>query len=429
MGLIVVSFAVVAYALVSRRLGGTPITGPMIFMVLGVLLGPAVTGLIEGASDEAAIDILLEVALALILFTDALGISAGDWRRKGRLPARLLVVGMPLTIVIGALIAAAMFPAIDAWEAALIGICLAPTDAALGLAVITDRRVPDVIRQSLNIESGLNDGLALPFFVIALSAAVEVEGGASPGVVEVMLRSLVYAAVVGAVVGWAGAKALSAARSRGWVGREWTQIATLALILLAFGLADVAEGSGFIAAWVAGVAFGRTRRDHIAHAPLLAEDLGSLLATLSFLGFGALLLGPLLERISWEAVVYAVLSLTLTRMVPVALAMLGRGFRRPTVLFVGWFGPRGLASIVFALFVLEEMLPGGQTVVDTVFVTVAISVLVHGATAVWGAARYGRWFASSSGTGAAPAEAEDVGTPVVLRRLSVPGEAAPSSDP
>jgi NhaP-type Na+/H+ or K+/H+ antiporter len=416
--LIVVSFAVVAYALVSKRLATTPVSGPMLFMVLGIALGPAGIDLIHGADDRAAIAQLLEIALALVLFTDAVEISAGDWRAKSRLPGRLLVIGMPLTMLLGWGVAAAMFPGVDVWEAALVAICLAPTDAALGQAVVASPRVPPAIRQALNIESGLNDGLALPFFVLALGAAIETEGVPGPGLVEAFGRSLVLAAVIGAVVGWLGARALSICRERGWVGRRWSQIATLALVLLAFASADSLEGSGFIATWVAGVTFGRSMRGDMDDVSLLSEDLGSLLAEVSFLGFGAVLLGPILGDISWQAFVYAALSLTVIRMLPVAVSLFGTGLSRPTVWFAGWFGPRGLASIVFGLLVAESALPDDSTILHAVFATVAVSVVVHGVTAVWGAERYARWYERASADGAELVESRDIGGPEVRRRFT-----------
>ena len=335
MALILISLAVVAYALVSKRLASTPVTGALIFMVLGVLLGPTAFDVIHGAGDRHAFELLLEATLAVVLFTDSLAISAGDWRAKSRLPRRLLLIGMPLTMLLGWAFGVILFPDLDVWEVALVAICLAPTDAALGQAVVTSPKVPALIRQALNIESGLNDGLALPFFVLALAAAVETADPAAPGLVEVFVRSLVLAAVLGGVVGWLGARALGYCRERGWVGREWGQIATLALVVLAFVLADTAEGSGFIATWVAGVTFGRTMKDRMPEAPLLAEDLGGLLAVVSFLGFGAMLLGPILDDLTWQPVVYAVLSLTLVRMLPVGLSLLGVGLARPTIVVRG----------------------------------------------------------------------------------------------
>jgi sodium/hydrogen antiporter len=418
MGLIVVALAIVGYAVVSKRLSSTPLSAPLLFMVIGIVLGPSALAVIHGPRDTQVIDWLLEGALALVLFTDALGISSGDWRAKSRVPLRLLVVGMPLTILLGWLAARAVLPAIDIWEAALIGICLAPTDAALGQAVVTSRAVPELVRQALNIESGLNDGLALPFFVLALAAAAEAEHVPTDGVAEVFVRSLVLAALIGALVGWLGAKALVWSKNRGWVGREWSQIATLALVVLAFSGADHLGGSGFIAAWVAGVAFGRATRGGIAEAAILTEDLGGLLATISFLGFGAILLGPVLDHVQWQVIVYAALSLTVIRLVPVAISLVGSRFGRPTHLFMGWFGPRGLASIVFGLLVAEEALPNGSVIVDTVFLTVALSVILHGVTAVWGAERYGRWFERTNDDHAPLPEAADVADVAVPRRIA-----------
>jgi NhaP-type Na+/H+ or K+/H+ antiporter len=415
--LIVVSFAVVAYALVSKRLATTPISGPMLFMVLGVLLGPAGVDLVHGAEDRATFGLLLEVALALVLFTDALEISAGDWRAKSRLPIRLLVVGMPLTMLLGWGVAAILFPGIDVWEAALLAICLAPTDAALGQAVVSSPRVPAAVRQALNIESGLNDGLALPFFVLALGAAVQTEGVHGTGVLEAFARSLVLAALIGAVVGWLGARALSFSRERGWVGRRWSQIALLALVLLAFAAADAVEGSGFIATWVAGVLFGRSMRGEAQDVSLLSEDLGALLAEVSFLGFGAVVLGPILGDVSWQALVYSALSLTLIRMLPVAVSLTGAGLARPTLWFAGWFGPRGLASIVFGLLVAESALPNDSVILEAVFATVAVSVVLHGVTAVWGADRYARWYERATAGGIDLVEGAEVGVPEMRRRF------------
>ena len=287
MALILIALSVVAYALVSRRLASTPVTGAMIFMVIGVLLGPSALDVIHGG-DRHVIALLLEVALALVLFTDSLAISAGNWRAKSRLPSRLLLIGMPLTMIIGWVLGLILFPGIDVWALALVAICLAPTDAALGQAVVTSPKVPSAIRQALNIESGLNDGLALPFFVLALAAAIESSESGAPGLVEVFARSLVLAAIVGGVLGWLGGVAIGWSRDRGWVGREWSQIATVALVFLAFTIADTAQGSGFIATWVAGVTFGRAIKDREPDAALFAEDLGGLLfALLSFLGFSA----------------------------------------------------------------------------------------------------------------------------------------------
>jgi len=427
MGVIVIAVAVVVYALVTKRLATTPITGAMLFLLLGVAIGPAALDVIHGPEDRRSIELLLEATLALVLFTDSLAISGGDWHAKSRLPVRLLLIGMPLTMLAGWAVARSLLPDLAWFEAALLAICLAPTDAALGQAVVSNPRVPAVIRQALNIESGLNDGLALPFFLLALAAAAEADAATGPGVVEVFVRSLVLAGVIGGLVGGIGASALTRARDAGWVGRQWSQIATLALVVVAFAATDAVGGSGFIAAWVAGVAFGRTTRGRVPDVSVLAEDLGSLLATVSFLGFGAILLGPILGHLTWQAGVYAVLSLTLVRIVPVALAFAGVGAARPTLLYAGWFGPRGLASIVFGLLLIEEALPHGEEVVEAVFLTVALSVIAHGVTAAWGADRYAGWFERAVAADRTIPEALDIGEPEVRRRLLAPGAPDPSA--
>jgi NhaP-type Na+/H+ or K+/H+ antiporter len=421
MAVIIISLAVVGYALVSKRLATTPVTGPMLFLVLGVAIGPSAFRILQGTEDRATIETVLEAALALVLFTDSVAISAGNWRAKGRLPLRLLVIGMPLTIALGWIVARALIPGIEPWEAALLAIALAPTDAALGQAVVANPRAPSLVRQALNIESGLNDGLALPFFLLALAAGAHADGVAGPGAVEVFVRAIGLAALAGGITGWLGARALAAARRHGWIGRAWTQIAVLALVVIAFAWADAMGGSGFIAAWVAGVAFGRTMGDRMPDAPVLAEDLGALLAAVAFLGFGAFLLGPSLAQLSWQVVAYAVVSLTAIRMVPVAMSLAGTGLSRPTVLYAGWFGPRGLASIVFGLLLAEEALPNSGPVLDAIFVTVGLSALVHGASAVGGVGRYAAWYERAVRADPNLPEAEDVGGSTVRRRLLTPG--------
>jgi NhaP-type Na+/H+ or K+/H+ antiporter len=420
-----VALALVGYALISKRLATTPVSAAMVFMTLGVVLGPAVLGVMHGSSDRAVVAQVLEITLALVLFVDAMSISGGNWRVESRLPGRLLLIGMPLTMLLGALVARPLFGGdLDLFEAALLAICLAPTDAALGQAVVSNPRVPALIRGALNVESGLNDGLALPFFLLALAAAVEADTGAGQSVVEVFFRSLVLAAAVGVVLGVAGAWALARARRAGWITREWGQIAVLALIVAVYLAAVQQEGSGFIAAWVAGLAFGRVLGDGFPEVATLAEDLGALLGGVSFLGFGALLLGPLLGSFTWVDAVYAALSLTLIRLVPVAISMLGTGLARPTRWYVGWFGPRGLASIVFGLLLAEWSLPHGSVVVRTIYGTVALSVVVHGATAAWGSRRYAAWYARASSADPTIPEGTPVEEPAVRRRLLAPGGGA-----
>jgi NhaP-type Na+/H+ or K+/H+ antiporter len=425
---VVISVAVVGYALVSKRLAATPITAAIVFTGLGILLGPAALGVVRGPADRSVVTAVLEATLALVLFTDSLAISGSNWRVASRLPTRLLLIGMPLTMVVGLLVARGVFGSIEPFEAALLAICLAPTDAALGQAVVSDPRVPGLIRDALNVESGLNDGLALPFFLVVLAGAVAADVG-DPGPAEVFVRSLLGAAAIGGLLGAAGGWALGRSRRAGWISEAWGQIAVLALVVGVYLGADAAGGSGFIAAWVAGVAFGRTIGGGFPAVSVLAEDLGALLGTISFLGFGAILLGPVLGALTWSDLAYAVLSLTVIRMIPVALSLIGTRLARPTTLYIGWFGPRGLASIVFGLLLAEEALPHGDAIVRTIYCTVLLSVILHGATAVWGARRYAGWFRRASGSDPSIAEAVLVESPVVRRRVLAPGAGPPADVP
>lgn len=384
----------VVYALFSRRLSTTAITGPMVFVTAGLVIGSDGLDILETTPDSEAVTILLEFTLAVVLFSDANAINSTAWRREAFVPGRLLVVGMPLTILSGLVAAVALFTGLGIWEAALIAAILAPTDASLGQAVISNPRVPQRIRQGLNVESGLNDGVALPLVLIFLGAAEESATTGSFGeVLSFIGQEILIAAIVGIAFGWIGAKGILAATHRGWMSQMWTQIAGLALAATAYGLAVPLDGSGFIAAWLTGLTLGALTRGQVDELSEFSETLGSALTALSFLVFGAILLGPAMGDLTWEVALYAVLSLTLVRMLPVALSMLGSGLAQPSVLYLGWFGPRGLASIIFASIVIEDAeLPGAPTIITVVMVTVGLSVFAHGATSWFGSQAYGNWY-------------------------------------
>ncbi|MER7583566.1 cation:proton antiporter [Kitasatospora sp. NPDC097691] len=425
-----VAGVVAVYALGSARLARSPVSAAMVFVGCGILIGPVGLDLVSLAHDAGPLLALLEAALTLVLFTDATSVRLGDLRTGGALPGRLLGIGLLLSIGAGWLLAWPLLPGLTAWELALVGAILAPTDAALGASAISDPRVPRLVRQTLNVESGLNDGMVLPFFVLFL-AGVPGTSYAEEGVAGTFWRALLLSTALGLVLGWAGGRLLRWAAARGWVTAEWRQIHVLAVAVAPYALAVVTHGSGFIAAWVAGLAFaqasgaGASAAADEPGAPAgadgrttdLAEYLGGLLAVLSLLFFGAVLLGPALEHLSWRIVGYAVLSLTVVRMVPVALALLGSGLRPPTVAYIGWFGPRGLASIVLGLLVAEEHITAVATIGRVVAVTVGLSVLLHGVSAVWAAGRYGGWYRRAAG--ALPGLRESASVPAVRRRRRI----------
>jgi NhaP-type Na+/H+ or K+/H+ antiporter len=326
------------------------------------------------------------------LFSDAMRIDLGRLRRQAEIPARLLGIGLPLTIVAGTLVGLALFD-LSLWEAALLAAILAPTDAALGQAVMTSPAVPVRIRQSLNVESGLNDGIALPAVTVFLALAAAT--GETDSWVRFLAEQIGWGVLVGIAVGGAGGWLVARFSDRGWAEGGYRQIAVLALAVVAMTVADEAGGKSFIAAFVAGGTFGGTGRRVLPVAGELTEDIGQLLSMLTFVVFGALLVGPSVAGVELRMVVYGVLSLTVVRMIPVALALSGSGLRRPTVAFVGWFGPRGLASILFALTVVEaEVLPDDRWIFTVTACTVVLSILAHGVSAGVLAARYGAWYAA-----------------------------------
>ncbi|MFI6696987.1 cation:proton antiporter [Streptomyces sp. NPDC050433] len=404
-GVVVAGGVVVGYGALSRRLSTTVLSGPLVFVVCGLAIGPLGLDLLNRDRNPEVTRTLLEIALILVLFTDAAAIRIQDLRREGFLPLRLLVVGLPLTMALGWLVAWPLLPGLSVWELALVGIILAPTDAALGQQAFSNRRVPALVRGGLGVESGLNDGLVLPFFVLALAAAGE--GSGHPGVVATFLRALLLSSAIGIAAGWAGAGVLRWSVARGWSGPDWRQFLALAVPVIAYAVCGAASGSGFIGAWAAGLAFGSRLRgassDRGAHTDgpgptqsvEFSERLGLLLASASFLVFGAVILGPALQHLTWRMVVYGLISLTVIRILPVALATVGTGLRAVSIAYIGWFGPRGLASLVFGLLAFEEHLPGMTLLSSVVAVTVGLSVLLHGATAPFLGTRYGDWFAKT----------------------------------
>jgi NhaP-type Na+/H+ or K+/H+ antiporter len=421
--LALIAATVLAVAAVSRRLTGTPVTPAMVFAVVGVLAGPLVIDAVTAAPTGAGVRTLAEATLAVVLFADASRIKPRVLKREYAVPLRLLAVGLPLTIGLGAVLAAVIFDQLNATEAIVLAILLAPTDAALGEAVVTEPRLPSRIRQGLNVESGLNDGICVPLLLIALAAAdVEDKAATSHHAIRIVAEQIGYGILGGVAAGLAAAAVVAIAYRRDLISGAWLQVIPLAGAGLAYGIAAALGGSGFIAAFMAGAIFGALVSVESEQASRLNEELGALLGGVTFLIFGAVLLGPALKHVTWQIALYAVLSLTVVRMLPVAVAMIGTSARLPTVGFLGWFGPRGLASIVFAVIVVEEAhLPGADTILATTYVTIGLSVLAHGVTAAPLAARYANWYESHQ-RGGLPAM-ESVPTPDHRTR------GAPHADP
>jgi sodium/hydrogen antiporter len=423
--LAIISLALLGVAAVSRRLSGTPITPAMVLVAIGLLVGPRVIDGVDLSSTSSAVRALANAALTLVLFTDASRIDLGQLRREAGVPARLLGIGLPLTIAVGALAAAAIFSQLTIGEALVVGIILAPTDAALGQAVVTEPHIPARIRQGLNVESGLNDGICVPLLFAAVALAdtgSHISSGRSAG--TLLIEEIGYGALGGIVAGVLITGIVVYAGRRDLISGPWRQVIPAAGAAFGYGFAAALHGSGFIAAFVGGLVFrGLLRRDP-EDMNRFSEELGAVLSAVTFLLFGAILLGPALGDASWSMLLYALLSLTVVRMVPVAVAMWGSHARAPTLAFLGWFGPRGLASIVFATIAVEEsQLPHERMMVVIIFLTVGISVFAHGFTAAPLARRYAAWYGMHP-TGAAP-RMESAPARVTRARLSGPSTGRP----
>lgn len=383
---LVVAAAIFLWGAVSARLARADLTAPIVFVTIGVLL--AVTGSVDAARAPETFTPLVEITLVWILFSDAAGVPVQELRHDLGRYLRLLAVGLPLTILAGWGLAAWLLPALGVWLALLVGAALAPTDAALGLPVVTNPAVPARIRRLITVESGLNDGIATPVVMLAIAGAASTAAH-GPGVGEA-LAELAIGAVAGTATGFAGGWLLRQARRRGWAAEDFTGIAVLALALVAYELAVELGGNGFVAAFCGGMAFGAAAGRRAPAELAFLEQAGGLVSLLVWLAFGALAVPIMFDRLDVTTVLYALLSVTLVRMVPVALATWGCGMDRATVLFVGWFGPRGLASLVFALLALEELGPAADDAVAVITLTVLVSVVAHGLSATPLAERYGR---------------------------------------
>ena len=379
------------YSLVSRRLEQTVVTPPIVFTAAGILLALASPGLTEIGLEREHLLKLAELGLVMLLFTDATHISPATLKSSENLPVRLLSIGMLLTILLGAIAARFVFPGLTLWEAGILAAILAPTDAGLGQVIVQSPRVPPRIREALDVEAGLNDGLSVPFLMFFI--AVSQVGTAGSG--QILLRfvgeQLGLGALVGLVIGLGGGALLGLAERRGWMAESVQQLGLVMLPLLCALACEPVGGSMFIAAYVAGLAVQFGFKDAGSHSTEFTEGWGQLFDLFVFLLFGVLAT-RMFGHFRPVHLLYAILSLTVVRMLPVAIALLGTRLSSATTLFMGWFGPRGLASIVLGLVFLEKEvhLPGEETIRLAVTATVLISVFIHGFSALPGIALYAR---------------------------------------
>jgi len=372
-------------AVISRKIEKIPITAQIIFIFAGIISGWLLTGFVDIKEAETSTTILLiaEIALVLVLFTDASRVKLEDIKLNNLIP-RLLTIGLFLTIILGIALASLIFTDLTIWEAAIIGVVLAPTDASLGQIVVKNKKIPLKIRETLEVESGLNDGLVVPFLLVFIAIGMAQETFSPTGYfIKVALEQIGLGVLAGLSVGLIGSWMIIKSQARGWITSEYQRIAFLVLAIISFIVADEIGGSGFIAAFIGGLATGYITRDASKVLMDFAEAEGQFLNLTVFFLLGVIIAG-LIPNITWQIFLYAILSLTIIRMLPVSISLIKTKISFDTALFIGWFGPRGLASIVLTLYALNKLdtFPGEDTFILVVFITVLASVVAHGMTAL-----------------------------------------------
>ena len=371
------------YSISSKGLERTPINGAILFTAFGLFFGPCGLGLLKLDVGAEELRHLAELTLALVLFTDAANANLGVLKKSFHIPQRLLLIGLPLTILLGFGVGVLVFGGLTLLEIAILATMLAPTDAALGKAVVTNESVPAVIREGLNVESGLNDGICVPILFVFLALAASSGTDANTPMLALKLVSQEIGIGIGVGVGMTllGMWLLKICDEKGWVSETWRQLPVVALAVSCFALSQQLGGSGFIASFVGGMLFGGVEKGRKHKLMLAAEGTGDTFAMITWVVFGAAVVGQYFKHFSWEIVLYAFLSLTIVRVLPVFLVLGGMKLRTDERLFMGWFGPRGLASIVFAVIVLNKHLPGSGTIALTVVFTIILSIVAQGLSA------------------------------------------------
>mgnify|MGYP000420877417 CR=1 FL=1 len=376
---------ILMFSCVAGRVEKSWITGPIIFIFAGFLIGPLGLGWLSFKPDAPTIKLLAELTLALVLFNDAAGADLKILRKSSSIPVRMLLIGLPLVLLSGFGVGVLLFDQLSLLEIGILATILAPTDAALGQAVLKNDSVPADFRQGLNAESGLNDGMCVPilFLFLALAAGGTGTGhGASDHLVLTLLaEELGIGLFVGITMVFFASHLIQYAFMKKWVTKTWSQVYVFALAITSFTTAQAVGGSGFIAAFCGGLLFGyllKNQREALLHS---SEGIGDTFALITWVLFGAAAVGTSIPNLTWPIVVYSLLSLTLIRMLPIFISLLGTGVSLEGKVFLGWFGPRGLASIVFAVIAINANLPNSNTIVTTVVLTIVLSVVLHGITA------------------------------------------------
>lgn len=381
---LIIALVILGYGYFSKLLLRFNISGPMIFTAVGVFLSPLGIGPSETKLNAELVQIVAEFALIVILFSDASALNLKKLRGEWSIPLRLLFIALPITIIVATLIAKEFFPDETTTYLLLMALILAPTDAALGKAVVTDKMVPEKIRSDINIESGLNDGIVLPVLLTVVAMIMSGQDHAQDNSwIAYLAQQIIFGAVIGSAVGYISARLSLKVIQKDWMESHYHNLVPIALAVLSYYLAEYFGGNGFMAAFFAGLFLGNYSEDLRKHVEDFAESEGDLLILISFLVFGIAFIPPTIDYWDFNVFLYSLLSLTVLRMVPVAISLIGTKFDLSTILFLGWFGPRGIASILYVLIVINQLGPikGHETIYSVISLTILLSIILHGLSA------------------------------------------------
>ena len=388
-----IALVVLGYGYFSKMLLRWNISGPMIFTTIGILLSPLAFGVSHANLSAEIVQIVAEIALIVVLFSDASALNLKRLKQEWKIPTRLLFIGLPLTIIVAAVTARLIFPNESMIYLVLMALILAPTDAALGKAVVTDKNVPEKIRSSINVESGLNDGIVFPLLITVVAVIVShEEKGQNSGWMLYVAQQISFGAIIGGIVGYLGAQLATMVIRKNWMEFSYQNLIPIALAILSYYLAEHFGGNGFISAFFCGLFLGNYNVKLREHIEDFAESEGELLILISFLVFGLTFIPATIKFWNFQVFLYAALSLTVLRMIPVAISLIGTKFDLSTILFIGWFGPRGIASILYVLIVVNEIksIAGHESVYAVITLTVLFSIILHGLSAQPLARSYGK---------------------------------------
>lgn len=373
------------YGLFSKVSDRSAVTAPMVFVTMGILVGPPGFNFFHMEIEGELVHILTEVTLILILFVDASTINLKQLVDDRSIPTRMLFIGLPLSMLLGTAVAYLIYPEMDIWILVLMALILAPTDAALGQAVVKSSKVPERVRRWISVESGLNDGIALPPIFACIAVLSIDTNAAETHWILFLLQQITFGAIIGGLVGWSGGYLVNTFSNKGWMNSTFQRLVSGSLAILCFAIAEMVHGNGFIAAFAGGLMLGlSTKTEHIRERiQEFGEAEGQQLILFVFLIFAMVMVPQAVAYWDFKAWLYALLSLTLIRMLPVAISLIGKQLDISTVLFVGWFGPRGIASVLYLLLVANMLgIEGYEQILSVIVLTILLSVFLHGLSAV-----------------------------------------------